>query len=175
MSHKYQRGEFELPSCTTIIDDCTNMSFGLKKWAAAEVVRWIKENTSYCATMNGDGFFYVEPEDLEKAEKAYETTGKTALDVGSEVHDAIEKYLTLKMQDKTPENWKFEFKSDQGVSAFDAFLKWQRDHALKPIALEQTVYGDFWGGKLDFLGYFDGKLFVIDWKSSKSFYPEMRY
>ena len=54
-------------------------------------------------------------------------------------------------------------------------MKWKDDNDVKPIYLEQTVSSKYWAGTLDFLGWYNGKLYVIDWKSSKSFYPEMRY
>ena len=63
----------------------------------------------------------------------------------------------------------------QTQNSFIAFLKWAEEHNVKPISLEQTVYGDGWAGTLDFYGYFNGRLYVIDWKSSKAHYPEMRY
>ena len=51
------------------------------------------------------------------------------------------------------------------------------------IEVEKTVYAYRWAGTLDFYGYFDDKLYVIDWKTSKprnkksgkGIYPESRY
>ncbi len=45
------------------------------------------------------------------------------------------------------------------------------------------MYGKNWAGTMDFYGYFNDKLYVIDWKSSKprnkktgkGIYPESRY
>jgi hypothetical protein len=33
-----------------------------------------------------------------------------------------------------------------------------------------AVFGDYWGGRLDYYGLFDGKLYVIDFKTSKHHY-----
>ncbi|HUT16958.1 MAG TPA: hypothetical protein VMW84_01520, partial [Acidobacteriota bacterium] len=40
---------------------------------------------------------------------------------------------------------------------------------------EETVWGDRWAGTMDFYGSYKGKFYIIDWKTSKKFYPEMRY
>jgi hypothetical protein len=60
--------------------------------------------------------------------------------------------------------------SGQAANAFSAFIRWADDHEIKPIWSEKAVYGDYWGGRLDFYGYFDDKLYVIDFKTSKAHY-----
>ena len=82
------------------------------------------------------------------------------------MHNAIEMHL----QDKP-----FNLTTKQAENAFQAFCKWELDVALKPFELEKTVWGSRWAGTCDFIGLYDDKLFVIDWKSSKALYPEMRY
>ena len=57
------------------------------------------------------------------------------------------------------------------LAGFVAFLEWKDEHKLRPIALEKTVYGNCWAGTLDYLGFFNGKLYVIDFKTSKAIYP----
>ena len=42
---------------------------------------------------------------------------------------------------------------------------------MKPIELEFTVYGDYWAGTLDYYGMFNGKLYIIDFKTSKQHFP----
>jgi len=165
VSHYYDFKEWKYPSVTTIIGDATDKSGALCQWSANQVVGWIRENIG----QQEIGTYPVTDEHLEKARFAYKETSQTALDVGSAVHAAIEDYLHDKpvvFTEETP---------DQVQEAFAAFRKWEKEHDLKPIALEQTVFGDCWAGTLDFLGYFNDKLYVIDWKSSKAHYPEMRY
>jgi len=180
MADYYEKDGKWLARCTKIISDCTDKSAPLTQWAANMVVGWIEENCEFTDIITKDGFehqsvYVVTDDHLDSARKNFREVSQAALDVGSEVHAAIEKYLLLKMQEETPENWEFPFGSEQGLRAFDAFLKWQREHELKPIALEQTVYGNGWAGTCDYVGWFAGKLYVIDWKSSAGYYPEMRY
>ena len=119
--------------------------------------------------MNGEytDFWAVTQNDLKNAQKNYKDISKEALDVGSEVHAAIEYYL------KTGKEPKIE--NEQVIAGYIAFLEFKDEHQLFPLALEETVYGDHFGGMLDYRGLFDKKEYVIDWKSSKRHYPEMRY
>jgi hypothetical protein len=65
--------------------------------------------------------------------------------------------------------------SDQVMSGFLAFLEWLGAHKVQSLDAERTVYGYDWAGTLDLYCKFDGKLYVIDYKSSKAIYDEMRY
>jgi len=185
-------GENVVPSVTEIISDCTNKGGGLTQWAANCVVEWIREN---CPKPPRDNYlsgevlyddYCVSEDDLNEARFAYKTVSDKALDVGSQVHAFIELYLNAKINKsetilKTVD--KYEKLPGEVQNAFDAFQNWEKDHNLKPIELEKTVYGSRWAGTLDFYGYFDDQLYVIDWKTSKpknkktgrGIYPEMRY
>ena len=59
---------------------------------------------------------------------------------------------------------------DQVRAAFVAFLEFYADHKMEPFGLEFSVFGDYWGGTLDYVGKFDGKVYVIDFKTSKAHY-----
>jgi len=178
----YTKDGIKYPRCTQIISDCTDKSGALTQWAANCCVEWIREN----GFLDQDLDYVITEDQLNSARFAYKTVQDKALDVGSQVHAFIELYLNakinksetiLKMVDK------YEKLSGEVQNAFDAFQNWEKDHNLKPIELEKTVYGDRWAGTLDFYGYFDDKLYVIDWKTSKpknkktgkGIYPEMRY
>uniref|UniRef100_A0A6M3Y0C1 Putative PD-(D/E)XK nuclease superfamily protein n=1 Tax=viral metagenome TaxID=1070528 RepID=A0A6M3Y0C1_9ZZZZ len=165
----YDKDEWKYPSVTTVISDCTDKSAPLTQWAANMTVEWIRQNVG----QEEMGIYPTTDEHLEKARTHFRDVSQEALDVGSEVHNAIEKYL--KADHWTGKQAAWIALKGQARSAFCAFQTWEKEHNLKPIALEQTVYGDCWAGTLDFIGYFDNKLYVIDWKSSAGFYPEMRY
>ena len=186
----YEKEGIKYPRCTQIISDCTDKSGALTQWGANCCVEWILEN---CIDIYS--FFYderckcVTKDQLNQARFAYKTVSDKALDVGSEVHGLIEEYLNLSMTEDNFDYKKWMLKNipenynEQVVSAFNAFLSWKEEHNLKPIELEKTVYGSRWAGTLDFYGYFDDKLYVIDWKTSKpknkktgkGIYPENRY
>ena len=173
----YKKDEWLYPSVTKIIDDCTDKSAPLMGWATGEMGKWIRKNCEFIEDDNMD-FFNVSEDDLGSARFAYKDVSQEALDVGSEVHHAIEKYLGgILEKTRGPEYADdiIDGLSGQSANAFGAFLQWADEHNLKPIALEQTVYGNGWGGTLDIKCLLDGKKFVIDLKTSKAFYKEMAY
>jgi len=184
-------GEVVVPSVTEIISDCTNKGGGLTQWAANCCMDWVRENCDEnvykpSANVKTTYWYKVFESELNQARFAYKTVSDKALDVGSQVHAFIELYLNAKINKsetilKTVD--KYEKLPGEVQNAFDAFQNWEKDHNLKPIELEKTVYGSRWAGTLDFYGYFDDQLYVIDWKTSKpknkktgrGIYPEMRY
>ena len=177
----YTKDGIKYPRCTNIIGDCTDKSGGLVPWATECFVKWIRDN---CPSDTYPGCYLVCGEELNQARFAYKTVSDKALDVGSEVHRLVEHFLQWKLDGKGLWSRKIPKKEKVEVTnAFNAFYKWQEEHDLKPIELEKTVYGSRWAGTLDFYGYFDGKLYVIDWKTSKAknkktgkgIYPENRY
>lgn len=158
MSRHYKIGEEKLVSVTTVLGDYD--TGGLMQWAANEAVEYIKEN--FTAFVNG--------EDWDKARYAYKEVSKEATDIGTEVHDYCEEFIKQVID-----------KSEYAISAsppveraFGAFLKW--DEAVKPkyIASEMTVHSDThkYAGTLDCVCRLDGKLYIIDFKTSKKHYPK---
>ena len=150
-----------------------------------------EEQKLYLEIFDGgeDGFYHIlSDKDLNNARFHFREVSKKALDIGSEVHGMIEQYFKGNIPLKkgvTKEAW----------TAFKAFLTWKKENDVKAIEVEKTVYSltkepcpdcngeegfddcklcdgagfvvRGWAGTLDFYGYFNGKLYVIDWKSSK--------
>jgi hypothetical protein len=170
MARYYEKDGKKLVSVTTIISDCCDKSAALTAWAANMVCLWIREN---CRSnmrknkMTGDEEFYynVFEEDLQEAKTHFRDVSKTALDIGSQVHAAIEDYFLTGTVRKL---------KGQAMSAFNAFLEFKDKHKMipDPDGIEQKVYSDYWAGTLDYKGLFDGKLYTIDFKSSKAIYMD---
>ena len=159
----YPKGEFLLPSVTKIIGDCTDKSRALTQWSANQVVTWIKLN---CAKSRGNFPHYkINDEQLNQARFNFRDVSDTALEVGSAVHKLAEEYL------KTGK--KLFIDSPQIKSGFKAFLAWMDENKVEPIAVEETVYGNYWAGTLDLRcwltmkGWSERKQYVIDLKTSK--------
>ena len=182
MSRYYKYNELKLPSVTTIIADCTDKSAPLTQWAANMVCQHIRDccvHTKVSISVNIPGlpdkdYYEVTEQDLNDARFNFRKVSQEALDTGSEVHDWIETYLKSECYPDFDYKFYYDLKPEVH-NAVSAFLGWAEDNNLKPISIEKTVYGNGWAGMLDFFGYLNGKLYVLDWKSSKVIYPEMRY
>ena len=162
LTHYYDHGEFKYPSVTTIIADCTDKSSALTQWSANQVTEWIRQNSPKVGLIYG-----VTDEALDIARFEYKNVSQQALDVGTAVHHAIEFFL------KTGKEPVIEH--DQAVAGYLAFLEWFDKNECKTLATEQSVFGNCWAGTLDWKGYIKGKLYVVDWKTSKAIYTDYRY
>ena len=152
----------EVPRTTSITGQL-DKSGPLTYWAAGATADYIIEKLNKFPNCDKETLFSI----IEASRKNFRNVGKSAMDTGSRIHDAIEQYFKTGKEPLNP--------SDQVMSGFLAFLEWKDIHKVEPIHLEHTVYGYDWAGTLDFYGLFDGKKYVIDWKSSKAIYDEMRY
>ena len=155
----------DVPSCTTITGQL-DKSGALTYWAAGAACDYVWDNL--CESLEyGNIDSKVLLPVLEKARKNFRSVSKSAMDTGSRIHGHVEQYFKTGKEPLKPSN--------EELSAFLAFLEWKDAHKVEPIQLEHTVYGYDWAGTLDFYGVFNGKKYVIDWKSSKGIYDEMRY
>lgn len=85
----------------------------------------------------------------------------TTADLGTRAHAAFEAILKNEVPEVTADI--------QPLVA--SFRKWKDDNNVKPLHLEKTVYSKKYGyaGTLDFVGYVNGELTIIDWKTSKNY------
>lgn len=61
---------------------------------------------------------------------------------------------------------------DVAENCYISFMAWRKQHDLKPIALEKLLVSETWsyGGTPDFIGYVDGVLELVDFKTGKGIY-----
>jgi ATP-dependent exoDNAse (exonuclease V) beta subunit len=91
---------------------------------------------------------------------------KTRSGFGSTVHKMIE--VTLKGE-KLSDNYD-SFLMD----SITIFNKWLGLHKVVAQELEQHLWSEqyHYAGTCDFIGLFDGKLYILDWKTSRGIYDE---
>jgi len=155
------------PSTTTIIGQLEKPA--LIQWAANETCEWIRQNAEIVRPEEDSekiGFFIL-PDQLNDARFNFRSVSKDALNIGGDVHNAIEAYLRTGKEPQKP--------SDEVLSAFLAFLEWKYEHNLRVIETEQRLIGDRWQGTCDLVCLLDGKKFVIDFKTSKQPRGNKRY
>lgn len=177
MSRYYKHAGVDKPSVTTICGQLDKPA--LMYWAVNCACDYMIENMNMITNgelpdntsgtiVNVSDIFPV----IESARKNFRKVSKTAMDIGSRVHDAIEQYLQSGKEPFKP--------SDEVMAGFIAFLEWKDKFKVETIATEHTVYGDKYAGTLDLFCKLDGKQYVIDFKTTSinedsPAYPEHRY
>lgn len=105
--------------------------------------------------------------------KAHEVVRDAAASIGKEAHAWIEEYIHAKMTFLLPPEKPLEKKARSSV---EAYLAWESEHNVQYVASERLVYSkihDFCG-TLDLVAYVDGRLSLIDFKTSNDFREEYR-
>lgn len=163
--HVYTVDGAPVPSVTGITK-IIDKSGPLMWWSVGQCLEYIK-------TRLHDGILDLSDEvDLKafehEAHRAHLRTSKRAADIGTLVHEWIDDFLTGKrFRDDLPNNV-------SARSSVISFLKWFDDHVEEVYDTEFKVYSREHGfaGTADCDALVDGKRALIDWKTSKSIYPE---
>lgn len=161
VKHKYwidgERVELSSTRVTGIIDK----SAPLMGWA-------IKMMAQYLVNLLNNNIQIGENE-VYQAKREYRKAQKKAADIGSAIHQWIEDWI----KGENP-----EMPDDENiVNGITAFLKWKRNNNIEFIESEEQVYSEKYNyiGTFDAIAKIDGKLAIIDFKSSSGIYNEMRY
>lgn len=110
---------------------------------------------------------------INNSKSAYRRKSKEALEIGSIVHEYLEKYLK-KENPEMPKN-------KEAQNAINNFLAFEKKHKVKWIALEKIVCSlkHKVAGRFDALAEVDGKLSIIDFKTSsqisESYYLQLAF
>ena len=155
MSRAYTIEGTDYPSVTTVLDSL-GKGDALLHWAVGLAMTYIRQN-------RGVGFTLDEL--LDRASKNWKSAKEEAAGIGSEIHDLIERYI----KDGRDAVGKYRPEVEHG---FLAFLEWERIHGVKWIKSEMPIVSKVHGyaGTLDAICIYEGRPYVIDFKSSKSFY-----
>ena len=92
--------------------------------------------------------------------------------IGTLAHQMIADYLRGKSTG-TEEYSKVQI--DQAENAVLAFFEWEKNHPIQPVFIEEPMVSEEYkfGGTIDCLGYVNGELWLIDFKTSRGIFPEM--
>ena len=91
--------------------------------------------------------------------------------IGTLAHQMIADYLR-KQETDTSEYSKKQI--DQAENSVLSFFEWEKSHPIKPILIEQRLVSEDWcfGGTIDCFTGLNGKLELVDFKTSKGLYLE---
>lgn len=134
VQHKYTLNGKEMISVTTLVEQCFEQ-FDADYWAARK------------APQMG-----ITPEELKTK---WEANAQQARDLGTAMHDKIEKY--------------YMGITSESDETFSLFLNFASQHTLHPYRTEWRIYDEEYGvaGTLDFLEYQNGIFTIYDWKRSE--------
>ena len=161
--HTYMVDDRKVPSVTKVIDAVFPKH--LTVWAAqAGADYWVKNNADH-EHYGGDD------EDMYNGIlNAHKQISHKAQEIWLEVHKWIELYIKVKMIDgetatEYPEAVKIPMQN---------FHKWVESREIEWLACEKKVYSRSWeyAGTIDALAKINGKLCVIDFKTSAKIYKE---
>lgn len=154
------------PSITTVLSVINKPA--LIPWAVNETVNFLRTKLTEGEHTEAEVEAY-----FEMAKDAHKLTKKAAADIGTQAHNWLEQYWRSKL---FPELFKVgDLPEDARVrNCVQAALKWIADHKIEPILIEKPVYSRKYrvSGRMDKLALVDGRLAVVDWKSSKGLWPE---
>lgn len=163
--HRYSINDIKLAgttSITGIVDKPQLISWAVK--LAIEVIRR--------ALRPGVALDEVEIVDLlKKAQFAHRDKKDSAGTIGSLVHDWCERHIQAILEERAGPAMPSNPSVLHGVNAF---LQWERDHKVEYIFSERKVVSikHWFAGTLDILAVVDGKLTLVDLKTSGGVYEE---
>lgn len=161
----YELNGIEYPSVTTITGILDKPA--LVQWAANCAVDYVKENLD---AIKDPIDVHRGEQVLEEARKAHKIVKDTAADNGTKVHKAIELYIKGGDYSELLDN-------EQTKTAFDAFLSWESKNHVIWIKTECQVFSINHGyaGRFDAIAMVNGHRYLIDFKTSKGIWDEMKY
>lgn len=91
--------------------------------------------------------------------------------IGTLAHDMVLSHLRGEEPDTS------SYSPDQVECAkwcFASYIAWEKENKLEPVMLETPLVSEIYrfGGRSDFLGYVNGKLTLLDFKTGKGVWPE---
>jgi len=163
---RYTINGIQVPGVTSILD-LLDKGPAIIQWAVNNAVLYIDKHF----------LEYTSEEDFQElltmAKFKYRQMSKEALDIGSQVHDIISQYITARINNEVFDPTQYNDYRDEVENGFLAFLDWEKNNIIEYIESEQPVCSlkYYYAGTLDCIARLkDNKIYVIDFKSSKSFY-----
>jgi len=110
---------------------------------------------------------------IEEAAKQHSIKKQQAADVGTQVHAWVEAFIKA----KSKKDWPEIPKEPQVFNGVTAFLKWVDEYEVEFKSSEKLLYSKKYkyAGIMDAEAIIKRKFCVIDFKTSKAIYPEMRF
>lgn len=164
-AHIYSIDGEKLPSVTKILQIIGGGKMNaLMIWARREALK-LAESELFKAIEDNRTLTYESVAEMLKAcDRQPDKIKEASADLGTRVHEAIDAYIL----GKEP------VLDEESTIGFTNFLNWLNMQGMElvsgdiPVASKRLGYG----GRLDALGLKDGRIFVLDWKTSNALREE---
>jgi hypothetical protein len=174
-SHIYKINGETIPSVTGITS-IIDKSGALLAWAERLTNEYVARITSDPLFKEKGAFDCINVESITKeAAHQYAVVKKEAAGIGDIVHFYAQQFATAKIEGKPLPRVEEGF-PQQAINGINAFLEWVRIHEVKFIYSEFVVYSKKYKyvGQCDAFALVDGHHTYLEYKTSKSVYPEMQ-
>lgn len=172
-SHRYRlKGEKKYLIGVTSASGIVDKSRFLVPWAINQAIGYTKQYFEDHGIRSIDELFLV----LDASARQHEIKKDDAADIGSEVHDWVEKFTTAKeLDDELPKIT--DDMRPQVINGINGFLDWYNKNNVVYESMEQMVYSRKHGyvGTIDARAKVNGRRAILDYKNSKGIYSSMRY
>lgn len=161
----YEQDGVEYPSVTTITGMLDKPM--LLSWASNMAVDYIEERMEIVRDVLD---VHRGEEVLRDARTAFKAVSKDACNSGTQCHKAIEAYIAGEPYDEI-------LVSEEAHNGFKALLEWERLNNVEWLENEVKVVSVEHGyaGRFDAIARVNGHIFLIDFKTSKGIYDEMKW
>ena len=164
-THQYFIDNEFYPSVTQILS-LLDKSAPLMHWAVNTTLHYLSEHITDIKEdkilLNDDAskIFY-------EAKKQHRLIKEKAADIGTRTHLLIERFLKGEDYD--------DLIDEETFKPFNAFKNWLKNRKFELIDGERIVWNKKHrvAGTVDIVGNINGKLYLLDLKTSKAIYPEM--
>jgi hypothetical protein len=168
-THTYRLNGKPLTGVTAIIG-IINKPW-LVAWAAKTTVEYIKQNAEKIYDSDSKlTAFRVTDELLEQAKNSHRQISRAAADIGTKVHEFLEKYINAKINNSNSPI------SEQDIKHItDNFINWTTYNKVKFLESEKQVYSEkYWyAGTCDLVFEINNEKYIGDIKTSAGISPEM--
>lgn len=166
IKHIYLVNSKPIYSVTTIVS-IIDKSEALMNWAVYKVKEFLEAEL-----IVGKVYDELEKEELlVQATQAHRRHSEKAKNIGTIVHEWVQKYIESKIKNTPPPSLPLNPYIRKSV---EAFLGWEKEKNIQFLETERKIYSQNYeyAGTLDAEAMMDNKLFVIDFKTSNAIHPE---
>lgn len=153
----------------------TTTYLGIKDKSTA-LVSWATDLARDFLFEKVDGGAVIDRDLIAEACKLHNVRKEEAANIGTIIHDWCEKYIKHKLKEPGYEQFPEIPDNESAIIGVNAFLDWEKKHKVKFISSERVVFSlkHDYIGTMDIEAIIDGKLCLVDLKSSTGLYNTVR-